>query len=441
MPVPTAVASSPALPRHADVVVVGGGIIGAATAYFLSERGISVALCEKGEIACEQSSRNWGWCRQMGRDPRELPLIVESLKLWRTLDQRLGDATGFNQCGILYMAETEQEVAGYETFIEQSKAYQLGTQLLTAGAVDRLMPGSARMWAGGMVTPSDGRAEPQLAAPALAEAARRKGASIHTQCAVRGIETRAGRVSGVVTEKGSILCNSVVLAGGAWSRLFCGNHSVYLPQLKVMNSVMRTAPLDLGHELTFAGGKFAARKRLDGGYTVAHNTLSIADIVPDSFRLLAQFWPAYSHEWRNIQLRLGTQFIAEAATPRRWELDDESPFEATRVLNPRPVNAILDAAEAELKATFPRFRDVPVVERWAGTIDTTPDAVPIIDEVEKVPGFFVATGFSGHGFGIGPGAGRLVADLVSGARPFVDPTPYRYTRFVDGTKVEIQSGF
>jgi glycine/D-amino acid oxidase-like deaminating enzyme len=440
-PIPDAVESSPVLPKHADVVIVGGGIIGASTAYFLSERGISVALCEKGEIACEQSSRNWGWCRQMGRDPRELPLIVESLKTWRTLDQRLGEPTGFRQCGILYLAHSEAEMASHEAFIEQAKPYQLDTRILSSGGVDRLMPGSARVWQGGMMTPTDGRAEPHMAAPALARAARRKGATIHTQCAVRGIETRAGRVSGVVTEKGPILCNSVVLAGGAWSRLFCGNHDVYLPQLKVLNSVMRTAPIDIGHDMTFAGGGFAARKRLDGGYTIAHNTLNVVDIVPDSFRLMAQFWPALMHEWRNLHFRMGERFVTEAMTPGRWQLDDESPFEAMRVLDPKPVDRILDQAEAELKAMFPRFRETKIVERWAGLIDTTPDAVPVIDEIEKIPGFFVATGFSGHGFGIGPGAGRLTADLVSGTRPIVDPTPFRYTRFVDGTKVGLMSGF
>src|SRR5919112_1247966 len=85
------------LPEHADVVIIGGGIIGVSTALFLAERGVSTLLCEKGVIAGEQSGRNWGWCRTMGRDPRELPLALESLKLWRGLNQRIGDETGFRQ--------------------------------------------------------------------------------------------------------------------------------------------------------------------------------------------------------------------------------------------------------------------------------------------------------------------------------------------------------
>ena len=91
------VRSDEALPARADVVIIGGGIIGASTALFLAEKGVSVALCEKGHIAGEQSSRNWGWCRKMGRDPRELPLIIESLRLWQGMNQRVEAETGFRQ--------------------------------------------------------------------------------------------------------------------------------------------------------------------------------------------------------------------------------------------------------------------------------------------------------------------------------------------------------
>src|SRR5262245_61480422 len=110
MPQPTVIASDKTIPSRTDVVVIGGGIEGCATALELSERGLDVTICEKGEIACEQSSRNWGWCRQMGRDSREIPLIIESLKLWRGLNSRLGTDTGFRQVGIIYLLETDAEV-------------------------------------------------------------------------------------------------------------------------------------------------------------------------------------------------------------------------------------------------------------------------------------------------------------------------------------------
>ena len=432
-PIPEAVPSDEGLPPYVDTVVIGGGIVGAATAYFLAERGVSVALCEKHQIACEQSSRNWGWCRQMGRDPREIPLIIESLKLWRTLDARLGEATGYSQSGILYLCQTDAEVAAKSRFLEHARQYQLDTRLISGAEAERLAPGCARTWKGALYTPSDGRAEPQAAAPALARAARRRGASIHTGCAVRGIATSAGRVSGVVTERGAIRCNSVVLAGGAWSRLFCGSLGIALPQLGVVNSVMRTGPIDAGLDRTMSGASFAVRRRQDGGYTIAHRHLSVADIVPDSFRLFWKFLPALRLDWQGLRLRFGKRFLDEATQARSWKLDAPSPFEIARVLDPAPVPSILREALEGLKSYFPRFAAAKAVESWAGLIDATPDAVPVMDEVAKLPGFFLATGFSGHGFGLGPGAGRLMADLVTGTKPLTDPRPFRYSRFIDGS--------
>jgi glycine/D-amino acid oxidase-like deaminating enzyme len=96
---------------------------------------------------------------------------------------------------------------------------------------------------------------------------------------------------------------------------------------------------------------------------------------------------------------------------------------------------------ANVKAAFPALQGATIAQYWAGLIDVTPDAVPVISPVETVPGFFIATGFSGHGFGIGPGAGHLIADLVSGDGPVVDPSPFRLSRFSDGSKIRIESGF
>ncbi len=440
-PIPERVESDTELPGRVDVAVIGGGIIGASTAYFLAERGVSVALLEKHEVGCEQSSRNWGWCRQMGRDPREIPLIVESLALWRTMNTRLGEETGFRQTGIIYLAETEAELAQRASWLGYAREYQLDSRLIRSREIEAIVPGSTRSYLGALHTPSDGRAEPTLAAPAIARATRRLGGKVLTRCAVRGVETAGGRVSGIITERGPVACNAVVLAGGAWSRLFAGNMGIDLPQLRVVNSVMRTAAIETGLEQATATGKFAVRKRLDGGYTIAHRHLSVADIVPDSFRLLLPFLPVLRLGWSGLRLRVGRQLIDEARLPRRWQLDQRSPFEAVRVLDPEPVGSILREALASLKDYFPAFRDVEIIERWAGLIDATPDAVPVISGLDDRPGFFIATGFSGHGFGIGPGAGRLMADLVTGAEPLVDPSPFRFARFRDGTKPQPLVGF
>jgi glycine/D-amino acid oxidase-like deaminating enzyme len=427
------VPSDAALPARAGVVIVGGGIIGASTALFLARKGIPTVLCEKGHIAGEQSSRNWGWCRKMERDPRELPLIIESLKLWQGMNAMVEAETGFRQSGIAYLCANEAEMDAHEQWLDYARPYQLDTRLIGGDEVARLLPGMTRRWAGALYTASDGRAEPQKAAPAIAAAARRHGATIMTGCAVRGIETEAGRVVAAVTEKGRVACDSVVLAGGAWSRLFCGNLGLFLPQLKVLGSVMRTAPVEGGPECSASGDGFGYRKRLDGGYTVSSLHSNVVDIVPDSFRLARIFLPVARQKRNDLQLRLGRRFLEEWRTPRRWALDGPSPFERVRVLDPEPSRAMLDKAQANIAEHFPVFKNVAIAERWGGLIDVTPDAVPVISPVQALPGFFVATGFSGHGFGIGPAAGRLMADLVTGDAPLVDPAPFRFERFTDGS--------
>jgi len=430
------VASDPTLPRHASVVVVGGGIIGVCTALFLAQKGHSVALCEKGRIGAEQSSRNWGWCRTLGRDPREIPLSIESLRFWRGMNKLTGTETGFRQAGIVYLFDTEQQMATQEAWAKEAQTYQIDVRALRGAQLAAVAPGAARPFVGGMHTPTDGRAEPAQAAPAIAEAARRLGAGIFTHCAVRGIETEAGRISAAVTERGRISCDAVVLAGGAWSRLFCGNLGVNLPQLKVLSSVLRTEPLSGPPEMTMGASDFAFRKRLDGGYSIARRNASVSEIVPDSFRLFNDFLPAYRSDWRDLRLRLNGKFLQEWRMKRHWSLDEETPFEQTRVLDPAPSAGLLEEARKSLTDAFPAFAGMRVAESWAGMIDVTPDAVPVISGVDAIPGFFIATGFSGHGFGIGPGAGRLMADLVAGDPPIVDPAPFRFSRFTDGSVVK-----
>lgn len=137
-----------ALPKQVDVVVIGGGIIGISTALYLAEKGISVAVCEKGYIAGEQSSRNWGWCRATHRDLRELELSLESLKLWRELDAKLGIDTGFRQSGILYAADKPEELADYEGWLKRALARvgrdRLDSRVIGADEAGQLVPGASR---------------------------------------------------------------------------------------------------------------------------------------------------------------------------------------------------------------------------------------------------------------------------------------------------------
>jgi glycine/D-amino acid oxidase-like deaminating enzyme len=430
------------LPDRVDVVVIGGGIIGVSTALELAERGLRVALCEKGGIGHEQSSRNWGWVRISRRDPRELPLMAQALPLWDGLAARIGKDVGYTRAGILFTCADDQSYEEHERWKRNLDDYPVSARMVSGAELGSLLPEVNRLQVkGALYTPDDGRAEPQQAAPAIAEGARAKGAFILTECAVRGIERSAGRVSGVITERGPIACSSVVLAGGAWSSLFCSPLSVHLPQLKVLNSVIRTTPLEGGPQSAIWANDFAVRKRQDGGYTVASGHENIADIVPDSFRYARQFWPAFKHEHASLSLRLGQRFFQEAVLPRRWALDEASPFEYRRVLDPVPSISQSNRALESLTKAFPIFSNVRIAQRWGGMIDVTPDAVPVISAVDAVPGFFIATGFSGHGFGIGPAAGRLMANLVTGETPIVDIKAFSLSRFSDGSIPKPISGF
>lgn len=435
------VPSDEKLPSKAAVVIIGGGIAGVCTALELAERRVDVVLVEKGEIGAEQSGRNWGWCRQMGRDPREIPLILKSLELWQDMAARIGGDVGFNRCGIVYLCATEAQLAAKTRWYEEiGKPHGLAMRLIAPAEAAALMPGAAGPWRGGLFSPADGRAEPFMAAPAIALGARRAGARIFTRCAARGLETAAGRVSAIVTEKGVIRCDAAILAGGAWSRRFCHNLGLNLPQLGVVNSVMRTTPIAAGLSHSASGGGFSLRKRNDGGYTIAHQHCSVADIVPDSFRLFLNFLPALKLDWRGLKLRLGRRFLDEARLARRWRLDEVSPFEQVRILDPAPVDPILDQAAENLVKWFPVFRGMKIAERWAGVIDAMPDVVPVMSPAVGLEGFYLATGFSGHGFGLGPGAGKLMAELVTGERPSVDPAPFRHGRFFDGTPMRPTTG-
>jgi len=428
VPQPAAVHSS-ALPPQADVVIVGGGIVGAAAAFFLARKGIATVLCEKGVIAGEQSSRNWGWCRMTLRDPAEIPLMRESLSLWREMGGLAGVETGFRTTGLMYIAGSAEDAAKYETWLERARPHQLDSRMLSGAEVAQLLPGGSRRWHGALYTASDGGAEPELAAPALAEAAQRLGSAVVAQCAVRGIETAAGRVAGVVTERGRIACRSILLAGGVWSGPFCRSLGLRLPQLKVRGSVMRTGPIPGAPDISATGPGFGYRKRADGGYIVSQPSATIVDITPDSFRFLGDFLPMLKAEWRGLRLSLGARFVEEALRPRRWALDQNSPFEAARIAAAEPSRAVLDESARNIEAAYPAFRGMKILERWGGLIDVMPDALPVISGVESLPGFYLATGFSGHGFGIGPAAGRLAADLVTGSASAADLAPFGFERF------------
>ena len=423
------------LPDSVDVVIIGAGVIGISTAWFLAKHGVSVLVCDKGRVAGEQSSRNWGWVRQQSRDAAELPIMIDSINTWESLSKELGEDIGFAREGVLNVAATDADLASREQWLDTASQHQLDTRMLSSAEVDDLLKDKPGQWKGALFTASDGRAEPFKAVPALARGLRKQGGLIREACAVRSIDMQGGAVAGVVTEHGYVKTQSVVCAGGAWSSVFMANLGINLPQLTVRATVMRTAPAPDIYRGCASVGEVAIRRRQDGGYTVASGITNEHFIGADSFRHFFKFLPALTASLSFVRLRFHDDLIKRLLPVRKWRDDEITPFEKTRILNPAPSQKAIALMKKGLKKRLPQLSALPIEEAWAGMIDVTPDVVPVMDEISDYPGLFLATGFSGHGFGIGPGAGKVMANMVMGNSAMHNLDRFRMSRFYDGSKM------
>lgn len=412
------------LPCSTDVAIIGGGIIGIASALALVNRGMSVSVFEKGTLACEQSSRNWGWIRTLMRHPSEVPLALQAGSLWRDIQRQVD--VGFRQSGILYLAKSAKDMHSFHTW--QQKTASTDAVLLSKKACSEMIPDTTTEWFGGLYSQTDAVAEPKLATQGLASLVRQRHGQIFENCAVRGLNIKSGRLEGIETEYGTVKAKNVLLAGGAWSRLFCLNTGIALPQLKVHASVLRVSAPDANLPLTINGKDFTCRQDIAGDYVVSQFNSSYADLVPDSFRLCKHYLPAWLSNNGLVKLRLSKRFWEELRIPNQFNIHAPTPFEKHRILDPRPLPQTAHALQ-KLALAFPCFSTARIKEMWSGYIDVTPDALPFLDEAPSIPGLFIATGFSGHGFGISPAVGEAIGSVIAGSTPALDLHPFRLSRF------------
>ncbi|MGE8683076.1 MAG: NAD(P)/FAD-dependent oxidoreductase [Acinetobacter sp.] len=422
------VQTSSELPQTAAVVIIGGGIVGLNAALTLAERNISVVVIEKGKIAGEQSSRNLGWVRKTNRLADDVPLAVASDRLWSEMNARVGCEVGYRQEGIMFLSTDEKQIELQKKWLKSVEHLNLDSKIISAKEVDELVPHGKGNWAGALFTPSDGRAEPTLASSAIAKAAMRKGAVIVEGCAARHLDIQNGRVVGVHTEKGTIRCEQVLLAGGLWSRKFLGNLGVPLPTLPLICSVFKTKPMQGPTEIAVGAGNFSFRKHIDGGYIITQRGKLDAPLTPDHLLIGTKYLAQLKAQRDFLNISFGKFFFKELVTPRRWSKDTVTQFEKTRMMDPLANESLNQDALRNLCEAWPMFKDAEIENTWAGMIDVTPDSNPIIDEIPNIKGLTIATGFSGHGFGTSPAAGHLAADLISGHPPIIDPTPYSFKR-------------
>jgi len=417
------------LPARADVVIVGAGIMGAASAWYLAKRGLSVVVCEKGRVAGEQSSRNWGFVRQQGRDPAEIPLMMESNRIWRTLERELNADLEWIAGGNFVVFQTEAERATFERWQGIAAGHGLQSRLVPAAGMQQIVPGSQLGTLGGIFTETDGQAEPTKVTHALQRAAEGRGATFLTDCAVFGVETSAGRVSGVETEHGPITAPTVVLACGGWTSRMLAHLGLRFPQVWIKGSVARTTSAPpIAEVATWAGVAF--RQRRDGTMNIATRSVD-HDLMVESLLFGRVFLDDYRKHGHDLRLRLGRLGLSTAlGRVSRAALKRE--LTRYRTLDPTPNHRQLDMVLGRLKQAIPAAADVRIDRAWGGYIDMTPDMLPVIDRLDSPDGLVIASGFSGHGFGMGPIVGRLVSEIVADGQPSMDLSAFRFSRFHDG---------
>lgn len=371
-----------------DVVIVGGGISGVSAAYEIARAGHSVTLLEARNLAAMASRWTLGGVRQSGREPAELPLAQAAVERWGGLDAELDAPTGYRRHGNLRLARTEAETAVIRDLVAQQSKLGLAIEYLPDNtAVRDRAPAIGPGILAASFCPGDGHADPVSTVRAYAEAARRHRAAIQEGTPVRRLIRSGGRITGVETQNGeTIAAGRIILATGIHTPELLAPLGLDLPLIVKLVCVMQSVPLPplLAPVFGVANADCAGRQEIDGRLRV---TTGIGD------------WP---HD------------------PVRWT-------EASLAPRSRDIAALI----ARTTQVLPALAEAGIARLWGGLIDLTPDALPAIDADTGIEGLIVAAGFSGHGFGIGPVTGEILADLALGRRSRFDLSPFRLSRFAE----------
>jgi sarcosine oxidase subunit beta len=368
----------------AEAVIIGGGVIGCATAYELSRRGVEVVLVEAATLASAASGASAGGVRQQGRDPRELPLALRAVRRWPQLSSELEADLHYRQDGNLTLAERPEDVAALERRVARERAAGLDVELLDAVDVRELVPGVAPSVLAASWCKSDGQAMPSLVTHAFARAAARLGARVLQRARVTAIVRRRDKVAAVRTTRGTISCRWVVDAAGAWGAEVAQLAGLSIPVHRRALQMLVSEPVPL---------------RLRPVLGSAHRRLSLKQL-PGGAYLIGGGWPGR----------------VDPATRRTWLLP----------------SSLAGNAQAA-RAVYPPVVRARIVRCWAGIEAITPDEVPIIGPARELEGFIYACGFSGHGFALAPAVGELIAELVTTGGPSLPLDSLSPSRFTTGT--------
>lgn len=377
------------LPDRADVVVIGGGVMGASAAFHLAEAGAGeVLLLERSDLASGSTSKAAGGVRAQFSDPLNIALGVRSLRAFEDFAVRPGYQIDLHQVGYLFLLTDPEQVAVYEASAALQNEMGVPTRMLTREEVMALAPSIIHDDVlAASFHPRDGYCSPESVVLGYAAGARRHGAAVRTGVEVTGIDVRDGSITAVRTSSGDIATGTVVCCAGAWSKPVAAMAGVALPVEPLRRQIFVTEPLDEA---------MARRIPVDHPFTIdAASTF-------------------YFHR-EGPGVLYGMSFRDETVGFKQDYSD-----------------AWLEPLMAAVQARFPELLDVGIAHRWSGLYEVTPDHNAMIGEATGVARFLYATGFSGHGFLQGPAVGEILRDLVLGREPVIDVSALSADRFVTG---------
>ena len=368
------------LPASADVVVIGGGVIGTSTVFHLAEAGVDVCLVEKGELAGGSTSRAAGGFRAQFSDPLNIALGLRSIEAFTLFGERPGYEIDLHQVGYLFLLDREQDVAAFRESTALQNELGVPSRFVELDEVHRLCPlaGLDGVLAA-TFCPLDGHASPEAVVQGYAAGARAGGAVVETGCGVARIRVESGEVVAVETSLGIVETGTVVCAAGVWSPEIAAQVGVELPVQPYLREVGFTGP---------AAG------------------------LPERMPLTVDF-------------SSGLYFHREGPGLLFGMADPEQPPGLDTPSNPAWLEKVIEVAERRL----PSLLDMGMAGGWKGYYEVTPDHNALVGEAREPSRFLYATGFSGHGFLQGPAVGEIVRDLVLARDPFLDVTPLSVERF------------
>ncbi|PRA12173.1 sarcosine oxidase subunit beta [Arthrobacter sp. MYb211] len=374
------------LPQAAELVIIGGGIMGVSTAWHLAKSGVrNIVLLELGELGGGSSAKPLGGIRANFSDPGNIQLGQRSLAAYRRFDSEFGAGIGLEQVGYLFLCRNADSLQALEGATATQNGMGVPSRMISPQEAQGLNPFvDARSLNGASFSPGDGFAEPALAVAAYAAAARQLGVKILTHTQVLDIETGDRSIKSVTTNRGTVKTGAVICCAGAWSRSIGELAGIDLPvtPTKRMIGVTRQQP--------------AAHPRVPF-------TLDLATTM-------------YFHNYRN-GLLVGISHEQEAGFGREFDY------------------SWLDEFNDAAAVCAPGLENPDLVGGWAGYYENTPDHNALIGQARGLPGFFYATGFSGHGFLQGPAVGELVTDLYHQRDSFMNPAPFAVERFESSSQL------